>query len=241
MDLLDATLASMPDKSSCVYNTNTTTTQPVTTTTQPVTTTTQPVTQPPTTTTRPVTTTTQPVTSQQISQKELDQILDTINDESFSLFHLEAYAKPDGYHIRTNPKTDKKEMFVAGTRSRGDWAQNAWDEITGSNFNPWREAQQDMLSKAAILNDVQVIFGHSRGGALVADMKTKEGVKKVGLNAAMRLARNKNMLNINEGGDRKLPGKILGQFDQFIGETGLQNVTYDFSPWSPHKSWKVNP
>jgi len=98
-----------------------------------------------------------------------------------------------------------------------------------------RENKTKFYEQIAKDEGVEVIYGHSRGGAMVADMNVP-GVEKVGLDAAMLIARNTDELNINEGGGYN----PLGAFDALIGLTGQDNVHYDASGWSPHKVWNVN-
>lgn len=96
----------------------------------------------------------------------------------------------------------------------------------------WRQQKQKDLAQVAKEKGVDVIYGHSRGGALVSDMKVP-GVQKVGLDAAMLIAHEKGTLNLNEGKG----WNPLGKFDEFIGTTGQNNVFFDASPWTPHKVW----
>lgn len=51
-------------------------------------------------------------------------------------FKHQAYVNPDGIAIRENPITHKKELFIAGSRTYGDWFSNlsetvdsAWDKV----------------------------------------------------------------------------------------------------------------
>lgn len=166
----------------------------------------------------------------------------SLNHPSFRDFARHAYSVESGYAIRRSPITGKIEMFVAGTRSRGQWALNIFDaalyNYTDPVFHvldPWRVAKQRELTNAVLSYGVQVVYGHSRGGALVADLKLPDIVQKVGLDAAMVLAKNKSMLNLNEGGGFN----PMGKFDEMIGRTGLKNVTVDYSPFSPHKVWSA--
>jgi len=175
---------------------------------------------------------------------DIDTIKRTIADVSFDRFVKAAYASKDGYSIRINPITNKREMLVAGTRSLSQWALNAYDGLLhkyGLGFiqilDPWRFQTQAKFSKIASLGEIDVIYGHSRGGAIVADMKLPPCTQRVGLDAAMMIAKNKNMVNLNEGGSLN-PTAV---FDQFIGQTGKHNVTVDYSPYYPHKVWNVSP
>lgn len=80
---------------------------------------------------------------------------------------------------------------------------------------------------------VDVVFGHSRGGAMVADLDISQHIQKVGLDSAMMIASNTDMINYNEGGGYN----PLGLFDKIIGLTGGHNVHYDASPLSFHQAW----
>lgn len=96
-----------------------------------------------------------------------------------------------------------------------------------------RNRKQQELAAIAEENDVEVIYGHSRGGAMVSDMDVS--AQKIGLDAAMLIAHNKDTLNINEGGGIN----PLGLFDEIIGVTGKNNYHYDASTWSPHRVWRT--
>lgn len=82
-------------------------------------------------------------------------------------------------------------------------------------LDPWRKKATKRFETIAKREGVDVIYGHSRGGAIVADMKTRPGVKKVGLDAAMLLAGNREMQNYREE-------QI---FDAIIGSGGQANET----------------
>lgn len=205
----------------------------------------------------------------------LDAIQNHLKDPNFATFVKAAYDAPEGYSIRINPATGKKEMMVAGTRDANQWVLNAVDSglylgdkaiktlgnaavtaaydaaeeifplahvfpkphIKGVHLleraDPWRQTKQKYYAQIAKENGVDLVYGHSRGGALVADMSLPRGVQKVGLDAAMLIAHNTGMLNINEGGGLN----PLGLFDEAIGLTGKENVTFDASTFSPHKVW----
>jgi hypothetical protein len=207
----------------------------------------------------------------------LDAIQTTLADPGFADFVNDSYKSAEGYSIRINPRTGKKEMMVAGTRHSTQWLLNAYDSglyvadkalksaanevldhtigelyedvpflddispkphIKGIKLferaDPWRQKKQKMYSEIAKENNVDVVYGHSRGGAIVADMNVPSGTQKVGLDAAMLIAHHTGMLNINEGGGLN----PLGLFDYAIGLTGEDNVTYDASTFSPHKVWR---
>lgn len=199
----------------------------------------------------------------------------TLKDKNFGRFVEAAYEAPEGYAIRINPYTGKKEMMIAGTRHSTQWLLNAMDSglyggdklmKTGANFvldntiNRVTDPVGELLPKAHIKgvkllenvdiprkqkeryytqiakeNNVDVVYGHSRGGAMVADMKLPKGTQKVGLDSAMLIAHHTGMKNLNEGGG----WNPLGLFDRAIGLTGKDNVTFDASTFSPHKVWKT--
>ncbi|UNI72621.1 MAG: hypothetical protein [Avonheates virus SG_61] len=145
-------------------------------------------------------------------------------ETDFEQFAKDAYESPDTYAIRTNPQTGEKEMFVAGTQMRkkdmiaGQWIQNVADlGLKGldnhfeknlpesMHYHPFMKADVarsnavKKMQKAAKDNDVEVVYGHSRGAAIVSDMKLPDSTKKVGLDGAMVIAHDPDMLNIQSG------------------------------------------
>lgn len=184
---------------------------------------------------------------------ELKPILGRVD---FDDFVAVAYEDPEGYSIRVNPVNGETEMMVAGTRNFRDWTSNVYDTWAVNQdvfnksllrkagyskdhifkleqMNVWRTSAQRKYERIAKENHVDVIYGHSRGGALVADMRI-EGVEKVGLDAAMASARNKDMFNLNEGGTDQ---GITGLFDYAIGLTGTNNHSFNLGS-AAHKVWK---
>lgn len=97
---------------------------------------------------------------------------------------------------------------------------------------PRHKKQQFLADKAQELG-IHTIYGHSRGGAMVADMDVDD-VNKVGLDSAMIIAHNPTLVNYNEGGGLN----PLGLFDDVIGLTGENNIHADYSPLKPHQVWK---
>lgn len=165
----------------------------------------------------------------------LNTLFNTINSESFKIFAHFAYKNPEGVAFRTNPDTGKKEMFVAGTRSSKDWSSNITEYIGNYRDGMWRTLKQEELAERALKEKVEIVYGHSRGGALVADMQIPSRIQKVGLDAAMILAVNKDMLNLTESGT----GAMFSSFDKAIGQTGKYNVSIDYSPYHYHKVWRM--
>lgn len=172
-----------------------------------------------------------------------EQLSSTLRHPSFQVFASDAYAAPDGYSIRINPETGKREMFIAGTRSPEQWILNIYDMYIhhrlaplAEYFDPFRYFKQRFYASIIDTEKIQIVYGHSRGGALVADMNiTASCVQRVGLDSAMVLAKNRNMLNIYEGGTG-----VNGVFDEFIGIGGQRNVSLDHSPDVMHKVWYVD-
>jgi len=148
-------------------------------------------------------------------------------DKSFDKFVKASYDNPEGYSIRWNPLTRKKEMIIAGTRTGRDWIANLGDTLweysnKGSQRTPWMQKVIAKYDKIAKQQGVQVIYGHSRGGSILQDMKFNG--EKFGLNAAMVMGHNKNMRNFRGG----------SVFDKVLGTTGKKN-TYRRSNF--HKVW----
>lgn len=188
-----------------------------------------------------------------IGQRTQDDI--TISAKDFEDFAKQAYASKDGYAIRINPQTGQKEMFVAGTRHFSQWFLNVWDvpitliehpeELLGPIgypidwlehlggydivgwLDPWRKMKQKKLSKIAKEQGVDVLYGHSRGGAIVADMDVGPYTRKIGLDSAMVITKNKGLTNYRE----------KEWFDVVIGATGQENKTMDFGP-KFHNVWQ---
>lgn len=199
----------------------------------------------------------------------LDYFSADLSDPNFNAFVKDAYKSEGGYSIRINPNTGEKEMFIAGTRHGSQWALNLLDSITygadklvNTAYNDtvamelglpkselkmlgrldvWREQKQKDFERIAYEQGVDVIYGHSRGGAMAADLHSYKGkrikAKRIGLDAAMLLANKTDTLNLNEGGG----WNPLGLFDEAIGITGKRNVTFDLSTWQPHQVWASDP
>lgn len=162
--------------------------------------------------------------------KASDEVVtrNTLRDRSFDAFAKQAYASKEGYAIRVNPTNGQKEMFVAGTRNVFDWAANLAEvKYKGKLF--YRKRAVAKYQKIAKANGVDVIYGHSRGGALVGDIVAEKGTRKVGLDAATIISGDKRMPNYRQGG-------FLGTFDRTIGFTGKNQKIVKSKRF--HKVWK---
>jgi hypothetical protein len=201
----------------------------------------------------------QPITEEQILDHNDTLIDKTLADPDFEEFSKRAYTSKRGYAIRVNPRTGQKEMFIAGTRSTGQHILNVWDGVlygiqgafgdhldeawqheTGlpqwtrpdiTWFDPFRKYKTDQFEQIAQREGVDVIYGHSRGGAIVSDMRVDDHVVKVGLDSAMIIAENKDMVNYNEWGTTP-----SGVFDGFIGISGHDNRTKNLGA-EFHHAW----
>lgn len=96
------------------------------------------------------------------------------------------------------------------------------NQHTAEHADVWRKNKTAYYEQVARDNHVKVIYGHSRGAALVADMKLK-GVTKIGLDGAMSITHNRDMVNYNEWGT----GQVTGAFDGLIGFGGKKNIALD--------------
>jgi len=135
----------------------------------------------------------------------------TINHKSFSDFANKAYKAKRGYAIRRNPTTGEKEMFVRGTTfKRGgiEWFQNfaetpvvekfgMGEQLVGDVSRHIRGQYSKFLSKVAVDNQVDVVYGHSRGGAIVNDMLVGK-IRKVSLDGATILNRTPRVTNYRQ-------------------------------------------
>lgn len=188
-----------------------------------------------------------------VNAQDYDSVKTTLNDPSFNDFANSAYTAERGYAIRVNPITGQKEMFIAGTRTAQDWASNLLElspkgtELIGRNVinfgidledtwgsghaTPWRKRAQHEYENIVTDEHVDVIYGHSRGGAIVADMQVSDDIQKVGLDAAMIIADNKDMVNYYEAGEESGRGWtwVKSRFDAGIGLTGKDNIHMNLS------------
>lgn len=146
-----------------------------------------------------------------------------------------------GLAYRINPLTGEKEMFVAGSQGLVDWVFNFSNAVSygfEKSFGPYldyqwkrrripfrrprldainrdRYRQQHGIARMAKKHNVDVMYGHSRAGALVADSPF-DG-EKYGLDAAMILAKNTGMKNYRRP----------GVFDAILGISGTKNEVVD--------------
>jgi hypothetical protein len=97
-------------------------------------------------------------------------------------------------------------------------------------------------------NKVDVIYGYSRGGAIMSEMQTD--ASKLGLSSAKIISHNMTDLNLYEGDS----DRITGVYDFLLGggfvediakshglEIDLKNRYYDLSPNRPHQVWGPGP
>ena len=189
-----------------------------------------------------------------VDADNINAVEQTIEGHDFAEFANAAYENPEGYAVRINPLTGQKEMFIAGTRTQQDWFSNVAEVrplggglITRTEFGhladtlqssggwehhatPWRDEAQKKYEAIAEEEGIEVIYGHSRGGAIVADMDLPGSVQKVGLDAAMVIADNKDMYNYYEAGEGVRGWRwIKSRFDAMIGISGKHNKHLDKS------------
>jgi len=167
-----------------------------------------------------------------------------VNDPSFGLLARKAYSSKRGYSLRTNAKTGDKEMFVRGTtfkRGGVEWLQNVVESpigtlagggtaLVGDVSRRFRGKYSKFLSDVARKEGVKVIYGHSRGAAVVEDMRVP-GAAKLGIDGATILNTRSTITNYRQ--------KQL--FDSLIGLNSRSTIKQD--RWTPiwskryHKSY----
>lgn len=110
-------------------------------------------------------------------------------------------------------------------------------QVSGTEFfaklDKDRVQKERMYESIAQKNGVEIVYGHSRGGAYVADLALDKAVHKIGLDSAMVIARNKELRNYYQGGGLN----PLGSFDAAIGVTGHDNVRYNTDKFAVHRVW----
>lgn len=162
-----------------------------------------------------------------VRRRHSDSVLHFVSDKSFERFANAAYKSKRGYAVRKNPFTGEKEMFVRGTtlkRGGAEWFQNLAEApglehvglgfaITGDVSRHIRGKYSKFLTSVAKRENVSVIYGHSRGGAVVNDMDVP-GAEKVGLDAATILNPVSRIKNIRQD----------NMFDRVIGANSRKTV-----------------
>jgi len=147
-----------------------------------------------------------------------------------------AYSSPEGYSVMRNPISDEPEMFVRGTKTGGEWLQNAAEALPrwagaavpvaglASNASRrWRKSYAKKLDYAQKRSGSKVVYGHSRGAAVVGDMTSS--FKKVGVDGAMLLSKDKKFTNYRQD----------QPFDWFISRGEKNSVVRRGTSWKPWK------
>lgn len=98
-------------------------------------------------------------------------------------------------------------------------------------FDLKRRRQVKRFERIAHENGVEVVYGHSRGGALVSDMKGE--FDKVGLDSAMVIASDTDMINYHQHGTLRHPERV---FDDILSLRGSDNVVVQDSH-TFHQVW----
>jgi len=144
-----------------------------------------------------------------------------VANKSFDNFANKAYKAKRGYALRVNPKTGEKEMFVRGTTFRRggvEWLQNIVESpmssmvgglgstISGDVSRHFRRKYSKFLTGVARKNKVDVVYGHSRGAAVIQDMNVPDATK-LALDGATILNKVSTVRNYRQN----------QWFDRFIG------------------------
>jgi hypothetical protein len=160
-----------------------------------------------------------------IGAKDTKRMDMTLRKGSFEHFAANAYSAKDGYAIRQNPMTGEKEMFVRGTTFKNfgaEWFQNLFEHpklkklFLHKMSKGSRERHSKKLAKIARDQGVDIIYGHSRGGAVIDDMHVP-GATKLGLDGAFLLKTDKNSTTLNY--------RQKQLFDKAIGGNHKNTVT----------------
>jgi len=157
-----------------------------------------------------------------------------VSNDRFRSFAKQAYSSKHGYAIRENKSTGEKEMFVRGTTfKRGgiEWVQNVLESpasaLAGGGFGLAGDVSRHIRNKHAKFlgdiarkNNVDVIYGHSRGAAIVEEMHVP-GAVKLGLDGATLLNRHTTISNYRQ----------RQAFDGLIGVNSRKTILED--KWTP--------
>lgn len=160
-------------------------------------------------------------------------------------FKDEAYKRKEGYSVRTNPFTGNKELFIAGTRSGGEWLQNIVEGAEHAGLPSaagWlsersKRRYADRLEEIIEKEGVTVVYGHSRGAAIMS-LIGSPGVTKVGIDGASFIGDKENYLNIIQS------RSITGLGDNLIAAGHHNNIRikqrafHDVTRARKHKSVK---
>ena len=118
-------------------------------------------------------------------------------------FKNEAYERKEGYSVRTNPFTGNKELFIAGTRSGREWLQNIVEGAEHAGLPSaagWLSERSkrhyaDRLEEIIEREGITVVYGHSRGAAIMS-LISSPGITKVGIDGASFIGDKESYLNI---------------------------------------------
>jgi len=180
-----------------------------------------------------------------IRSGSLSDLKRVTSDKHFGVLANQAYKSKHGYAIRTNKRTGEKEMFVRGTTFRRggvEWLQNLAESplssmvgglgstISSDVSRHIRRKYSKFLSDVARKEKVDVIYGHSRGAAVVEDMRVP-GAVKLGIDGATILNQRSHMKNYRQ----------KQAFDAVIGWNARSTIREN--KWTPvtskryHRVW----
>lgn len=162
-----------------------------------------------------------------VKQARWDSFLE---DSNMTDFMADSYESGDGYVIRLNPLTGKKEMMIAGThpatsvKGAKEWVQNlmeATENVVGRNrlsthSEHHRNKFADRLIDIAQEEDVEVVYGHSRGAAIASHFPEEFTV--IGIDGASSIGERRPYINLIQS---RGP---LGTFDNIIASGHKGNV-----------------
>lgn len=129
---------------------------------------------------------------------------DYIQQSDLHTFKKDAYESSTGYSIRVNPHTGYKEMFIAGSSDVQDWVSNAVEGLEhvgiGTHIGFLSEHEKikfaERLQDIATQENVDVVYGHSRGVSIMSYMESDDQIR-IGLDGASVIGARSHYVNLD--------------------------------------------
>lgn len=129
---------------------------------------------------------------------------DYIKQSDLHTFKENAYESSTGYSIRINPHTGYKEMFIAGSSDSQDWVSNVVEGLehlgVGTPIGFLSEHEKikfaNHLQDIATKENVDVVYGHSRGVSIMSYMDSDDQIR-IGLDGASVIGARSHYVNLD--------------------------------------------